>query len=211
MIDRFGQKRTMKQALVGYGGFAREVMSYMDLVLPCFVEDDYFNPSQPCSRRLSTFSPSEYELFIAIADPTIRERIVKTLPPETKYFTLIHPSATILQGPHDEFVSIGEGSYISAGCKIGCSTTIGKHAQLNWNTIIGHDCVIGDFFTTAPIAGAMGNNRIGNCVYFGANACSIEKISICSDVTIGAGATVVKDITEPGTYVGNPARKMVKR
>jgi serine acetyltransferase len=30
----------------------------------------------------------------------------------------------------------------------------------------------------------------------------------CNDVTIGMGAVVVKDITEPGIYVGNPARRL---
>jgi len=33
-------------------------------------------------------------------------------------------------------------------------------------------------------------------------------VSICDDVVIGAGAVVTKDITEPGTYVGNPTRKL---
>lgn len=37
---------------------------------------------------------------------------------------------------------------------------------------------------------------------------TIMKITICNFVTIGAGAVVVKDITEPGTYVGNPIKKI---
>ena len=32
--------------------------------------------------------------------------------------------------------------------------------------------------------------------------------SIAADVTIGAGAAVVKDITEAGVYVGVPTRRM---
>jgi len=30
--------------------------------------------------------------------------------------------------------------------------------------------------------------------------------TICDHAVIGAGAVVTKDITEPGIYVGNPAR-----
>jgi serine acetyltransferase len=35
---------------------------------------------------------------------------------------------------------------------------------------------------------------------------SILPVTICDHVVIGAGAVVTKDITEPGIYVGNPAR-----
>ena len=31
-------------------------------------------------------------------------------------------------------------------------------------------------------------------------------VNICSNVTIGAGAVVTKNITEPGIYMGNPAK-----
>jgi acetyltransferase-like isoleucine patch superfamily enzyme len=33
-------------------------------------------------------------------------------------------------------------------------------------------------------------------------------VAVCDDVVIGAGAVVTKDITEPGIYAGNPARKL---
>ncbi len=198
----------MKQALIGYGGFAREVMAYMGITIPCFVDDKYFNPKQQGTYPLSLFNPEEYEILIAIADPQVREALVNRLPSNTKYFTYIHHSANILQGPHNETVKIGEGSYISAGVKIGCNGIIGKHTQLNWSTVIGHDSIIGDYFTTAPMAGIMGNNTIGDRVYFGTHACTRQKITICSDVTIGLGSGVVNNITEPGTYVGLPAKRI---
>ena len=42
-------------------------------------------------------------------------------------------------------------------------------------------------------------------VYIGSNA-TILPVSICSDVVIGAGAVVTKDITSSGIYAGNPAK-----
>jgi len=47
--------------------------------------------------------------------------------------------------------------------------------------------------------------RIGDRVYIGSNA-TILPVTICSDVVIGAGAVVTRDILAPGTYAGNPAR-----
>jgi acetyltransferase-like isoleucine patch superfamily enzyme len=33
-------------------------------------------------------------------------------------------------------------------------------------------------------------------------------VSVCDRVVIAAGAVVTKNITEPGIYVGNPAKKL---
>jgi acetyltransferase-like isoleucine patch superfamily enzyme len=48
---------------------------------------------------------------------------------------------------------------------------------------------------------------IGNKVSIGSNA-TILPVSICDHVVVGAGAVVTKDITEPGSYAGNPARRL---
>ena len=48
---------------------------------------------------------------------------------------------------------------------------------------------------------------IGNDVSLGSNA-TILPVRICDHVVVGAGAVVTKDITEPGIYAGNPARKI---
>jgi acetyltransferase-like isoleucine patch superfamily enzyme len=42
----------------------------------------------------------------------------------------------------------------------------------------------------------------------GAGATVIQYVSICQECVVGAGAVVIKDISEPGIYVGNPARKV---
>ena len=51
------------------------------------------------------------------------------------------------------------------------------------------------------------STKIGNRVSIGSNATMLP-VTVCDDVVIGAGAVVTKDITEPGTYVGNPAKKI---
>jgi acetyltransferase-like isoleucine patch superfamily enzyme len=48
---------------------------------------------------------------------------------------------------------------------------------------------------------------VGNNVSIGSNA-TILPVKICDNVVIGAGAVVTKDITNSGTYVGNPAKKI---
>lgn len=50
---------------------------------------------------------------------------------------------------------------------------------------------------------------MGNNVFCGVGSTIIDKISICDDVVIGAGAVVIEDIVEPGTYVGIPAKEYI--
>lgn len=198
----------MNKGIVGAGGFGREVYWSMDSIerqdVVFFVEDEYWDNSNELIKPLSEFNPNEYELVIAIADSVSREKIVNSLPKETKYFTHIHKNVQI----HDPSVKIGEGSIICAGTIITTNVIIGKHSQLNLLTTIGHDNIIGDYFTTAPGVQISGNSIIGNRVYFGTRSCNKQKTNICDDVIIGLNSGVVKDINEPGTYIGTPCKKI---
>ena len=70
---------------------------------------------------------------------------------------------------------------------------------------------INDVFASGGPAGGDSSKwkptRVGNKVSIGSNA-TIMPVSICDDVVIGAGAVVTKDITKPGVYAGNPAKKL---
>jgi UDP-3-O-[3-hydroxymyristoyl] glucosamine N-acyltransferase len=182
----------MKKAIIGAGGFAREVYWSLTLIervtVKFFVDDFYYNEGDPLILPLSKFDPTEYEVIVAIGDPRTRFDIVQKLPKETKYFTHINSSVQIL----DPNVRIGEGSIICAGTIITTNVKLGKHTHLNLQTTIGHDCEIGNYFTTAP-----GAKVSGNC-----------KIYIHSLVTIGSNAAVVKNIEESGTYIGVPVKKL---
>jgi sugar O-acyltransferase (sialic acid O-acetyltransferase NeuD family) len=194
----------MEHAIIGAGGFGREIKAAMGIPnIKFFVDDSYENLDNNI-LGLSKFDPKKYSVVIAIADPRDRYNVVQRLPKETKYFTFIDPSAQI----HDDNIQIGEGSIICAGTIITTNVKIGKHAHINLITTIGHDCTIGDYFTTAPGVQISGNETIGNRVYFGTRSCIKQKLTICDDVTIGMNSGVVKNITEPGIYVGTPAQKL---
>lgn len=195
----------MKKAIIGAGGFAREVRAQMgDHTIKCFVDDRYWKENNECIFPLSEFDPKEYEVVVAVGDPKNRSEIVSRLPAETKYFVFKHPSAQILGND----VNIGKGSIICAGVIITTNVVIGEHTHLNLHTTIGHDCRIKNYFTTAPGAKISGNCDIGDFVYIGTNASVKEKINICNSVTIGLNAGVVKHISEPGVYIGTPAKKI---
>lgn len=54
-----------------------------------------------------------------------------------------------------------------------------------------------------------GNVEVGNDTWIGAGAIIRNNICICENVIVGAGAVVVNDITQSGTYVGVPAKRIM--
>lgn len=190
----------MKKALIGFGGHAREVMAQMGKDLVCFVDDEYVVEG---TKSISEFNPKKYKVMIAIANPEIRKQILSKLPKNTKFFSWIHPTSLILNN-----VKIGEGSFVGAYSIITTNVKIGGHCILNRMNQIGHDCVIGDFFSAMPGSIVSGNVNIQDSVYLGNNSCIKENITIHNDTTIGMNASVVKNIIESGTYVGVPSKKI---
>ena len=191
----------MKLALFGYGGHAREVASQIDQEVIFFVDDEYAND---IAKPISQFNPEEYVIMVAVADSRDRFDIVQKLPKETQYFTYIHPTVLIMDGN----IELGEGSFIGANSILTTNIKIGKHAILNRGNQIGHDCIIGDYFSAMPGAIVSGNVSIHDLVYMGTNSSIKEKLSIHSLSTIGMNSCVVKSIKDSGVYVGTPAKKI---
>ena len=188
----------MKKVLIGNGGHAREVMAQMGVNLLRFVDDKYVdNDTLPLSR----FDSTKHVAMVAVADSKDRYDIVQRLPKETHFFTFIHPTALLMEN-----IEIGEGSFIGAYSILTTNIKLGNHAILNRGNHIGHDCVIGNYFSAMPNAVVGGNVNIKDKVYMGSCSNIREKINISNDVIIGMNAAVVKDINKQGTYVGVPSK-----
>ena len=130
-------------------------------------------------------------------------------------------NVTVVQPVNLYGCAIGDGSFvgpfveIQKGAKIGKRCRIQSHSFICELVTIGDDCFIshGAMFINDPfVAGGPATERdlwrqtkLGNRVSIGTNA-TILPVTICDGAVVGAGAVVTKDITEPGFYVGNPAR-----
>lgn len=112
---------------------------------------------------------------------------------------------------------IGPFTEIQKDVKIGSNTKIQSHTFVCELVTIGNNCFIGhgvmfinDLFENGgPANGDKSkwkSTTIGDNVSIGSNA-TVLPINICNNVVIGAGAVVTKNITQPGIYIGNPARK----
>lgn len=192
----------MEKVFIGYGGFCREIIADLGYKLKCFVDDRFHVEGE--TYKLSDFDPSKYVALIVVGDPKLRKTIVNNLPTETTFWNYISKHAIIM----DEFNSIGVGNAICAGTIITTNVSIGNHVQLNISTTVGHDSVISDYVTTAPDVSVSGNVNVGECVYFGTKTSIREKITVCSNTIFGLNSGIVSDITESGTYVGTPCKKI---
>lgn len=190
------------RAIFGYGGHAMEVYYQMgSSETHFFVDDEYSND---IAKPISTFDPEQYEIIIAVSNPLEREKIVNKLPKETKYFTFIHPTTLIFGNK----IEIEEGSFIGANTILTTNIKIGKHSILNRGNQIGHDTIIGNYFSAMPGSIVSGNCKIGDRVYLGTNSSVKEKIEICDDVTIGLNTGIVKNISDKGIYIGSKTNKL---
>jgi len=119
--------------------------------------------------------------------------------PDGSKLPFIHTGKVVIQ----DDVKIGPYSVIHRGTMD--NTIIRKGCRFGAYTNIGHNCDIGE--NTVMAAGVIlnGGVRVGNNCWFGSGALIRHHVTICDNVVIGLGSVVVKDITEPGIYVGNPA------
>lgn len=114
-------------------------------------------------------------------------------------------------------VFIGPFVEIQVGVKIDDRTRVQSHTFICEGVSIGRDCFIGhgvmfvnDLLRNGPARGDKSKwekTKIGNNVSIGSNA-TVLPVNICDGVIIGAGSVVTRDITEPGIFLGNPARRI---
>ncbi len=146
----------------------------------------------------------EADFFVAIGSNATREKAQEKLIEQgLNVVSLIHPSAVIATD-----VEIGIGTCVMAGVVINSSTKIDKGCIINTSSSLDHDNLLNDYVHISPGVRTSGGVTIGKGTWLGIGSIVSNNVNICSGCKVGAGAVVVKDITEPGTYIGVPVRKI---
>ena len=183
-----------------------EKIGYTDIV---FLDDNpnveacgIYNVVGSCKQALSY---KNADFIVAIGNSKVRRRVQSELIEMGVHIvSLIHPNAVIATG-----VRIGIGTVVMAGAVINPCTEIGQGCIVNTCASVDHDCRIGDYVHVSVGAHVAGTVIIGDNTWIGAGATVSNNIEIVADCMIGAGAVVISKISELGTYVGVPARKMM--
>ena len=202
----------IKLAIIGSGGHTRSsinlLLNYFDMKEIGIYDDsyDFNNPEKINSIQVIgniNNIKSTSKVFLSIGNNHIRKKYFSHFKNQLVNETIKHGSAQM-----EKNVSFGVANQIYANTYINSLVYVGDNNIINSGAIIEHESSIGNHNHISIGTKICGRCNIGNECFIGAGAILIDKLSICDKVTIGAGSVVVEDITEPGTYVGNPARKI---
>lgn len=120
--------------------------------------------------------------------------------PDGSKVQFVHTGNTIIE----DDVEIGPYCVVHRGTMD--STIIKKGVKIGAQNNIAHNNVIGENTVFAVGSITNGSVTIGKNCWISSGSLIRNGVSICDNVVVGLGAVVVKDITESGIYVGNPAR-----
>jgi sugar O-acyltransferase (sialic acid O-acetyltransferase NeuD family) len=120
-----------------------------------------------------------------------------------RFPAIVSPDAIV----NDE-VELGAGTAVFDGAVVNPGVVTGPICVVNTNATVEHDCQLGTNVHVATGATVSGGVTIGDHTFVGAGAVVIHGVRIAPGCLIGAGAVVTADLTEPGTYVGAPARRI---
>lgn len=150
----------------------------------------------------NSLSPEQFD--IAVGNNRIRRQIAgRAAALGFKLPVLIHPDATVSPS-----ATVGQGSVIMAKAVVQADSVLKDGVIVNTAATVDHDCLLDAFVQISPGAHLSGNTHIGEESWIGTGACSRQQIRIGSRATIGAGAVIVRDVSDGMTVAGNPAKPL---
>lgn len=213
-------------AIIGAGGFGREVLPLVKERVGMFSEspyriifvDDGINAKEIngteviTSSEFKTITGTNKFFNIAIGNSKVRETIAQDMISSgAKPFSISSISHSVTH----EGSMISEGSILCPFTTITSNVKIGKYFHANIYSYVAHDCVIGDFVTFAPGVKCNGNVTIEDHAYIGTGAIIKQgtpdrPIVIGEGAIVGMGAVVTKSVAAGSVVVGNPAKPLRK-
>lgn len=217
----------MKIAVIGAGGFAREIawlisdiantqrMSELgdpyEFVGYLVSDTDKLGPRD--TKVLGDFDwlkQNEIDaLAIGVGNPALRLRLAEeliTANPKLRWPALVHPTVQF-----DASCTFGDGATVSAGTIATVNVEIGAFAMVNLTCTIGHEATIGEGSVINPLTAISGGVKIGKRVLVGTHASILQYVEIGDDAVIGSGAMVNKVVAAGTTVMGVPAKDRTQK
>ncbi len=204
--------------LIGGGGHALSLISVIEATSE-FVVAGIVESTKESNHKLLDYpilgtDQQLAELLKQIPTCVIAIGQVKTADTRKKLFaqaTLLAAKLPIIIAPNAQVASsakIGKGTCIMHNCIVSHLSTIGDNTIINNKALIEHQATIGNHCHISTGVLINGGSSIGDECFIGSGTVVLQGISICKNTIVGAGSVVINNITEAGTYAGNPASKI---
>ncbi|QIX27861.1 acetyltransferase [Nocardioides sp. JQ2195] len=123
-----------------------------------------------------------------------------------RFATIIHPRATVAAE-----ADVGSGCVILAGVVVTANAVIGDHVVVMPQVTLTHDDTVADFATLCAGVALGGSVHVREAAYVGMSACVREGTTVGAGSTLGMGAVLLDDLPDGQTWVGAPARPLVRQ
>lgn len=128
-------------------------------------------------------------VVVAIANCTVKKKIVERLEGKFDFATIIYPTVKV-----SKYIEIGKGSIIYPGVILTVNTKIGNHVLLSGNCGIGHDTVIGDYSSVLWGSNFSGYDNVGESCFIGVGTKVVQGVKLSDEYIVDTGNIVTKDI-----------------
>ncbi len=204
-------------AIVGAGGFGREVSLLIDLinkVSPLFHKIGFYDDGITTGKKVADLkvlgkveelnnSKTNLSVIVAIGNPEILKSITMRLTNKFLFYpNIIFPGLKINEGRNQ----IGYGNIFTEGFISTCDISIGNFNVFNTRVSIGHDVKIGSFNVFNPNTQISGEVSISDANFFGVNSCVLQGVAIGSNNLLGSCSLLTRRIKDGKKYFGVPAK-----
>lgn len=190
--------------LLGAGGQASEVEDYLHIGAVLFravnLPAGEAAPNGVIDILTTDAAFTGVPVTAAVGAPGLRRHLVRQWGGE-RFHSVLAPGSVVARS-----AVVGAGAIVAPGAVVTAGAMIGDHALVNVSASVSHSSAVGAYATLSPGVRVAGDCFVGDGVFLGIGAVLSHGIRVCDGAVVGAGALVLEDISEPGVYVGSPAR-----
>ena len=207
----WGAKGHAKVLRESAGHFGYELIALFDndrAVRPPFDDVPLFYGKEGFNRWLSDtdLRKASVSFLVAIGGARGEDRhLIQKFMEESglSSITLIHPAAFCAGN-----AALGRGTQVMANSTVGVDVKIGEACIVNTGATVDHESVLSDGVHVCPGSHIAGEVRIGPYSMIGIGAVVLPGVNIGSNVIVGAGSVVIRDVANDVVVCGNPARTL---
>jgi sugar O-acyltransferase (sialic acid O-acetyltransferase NeuD family) len=122
-----------------------------------------------------------------------------------KAATVIHPTAHVSPSAR-----LAPGCIVGPAAVIGAETVVGAHTLVSRGALVGHHSHVGEFVSVLPGANVGGHAGIGDRTVLGMSSTIVNDIEVGCDVTVAAGAVVLRGTRDGVRVQGVPASEYAR-